>query len=149
MMLKSRLCDYSDAYIFVKGTIIMVQKQYCKNCAPFADCISGTNNTQIDNAKDIDVVMPMYNSIEYGDTYSKTTEILWQYYRDEPSLNDNGAINNFPGNSALFKQKITCETGADCTKDVKIMVSLKYLSNFWRTLDMPLIAKLISFKLGL
>ena len=63
MMLKSRLCDYSDAYIFVKGTIIMVQKQYCKNCAPFADCISGTNNTQIDNAKDIDVVMPMYNLI--------------------------------------------------------------------------------------
>ena len=111
--------------------------------------ISDLNNTQIDNAKDIDVVMPMYNSIEYSDNYSKTTGILWQYYRDEPSLSDNGVINNFPGNSSSFKQKITCETGADCTKDVKIMVSLKYLSNFWRTLDMPLIAKLISFKLGL
>ena len=127
----------------------MVQKQYFTNWAPLAHWISGTNNIQIDNAKDIDVVMPMYNSIEYSDNYSKTTGILWQYYRDEPSLSDNGVINNFPGNSSSFKQKITCETGADCTKDVKIMVSLKYLSNFWRTLDMPLIAKLISFKLGL
>ena len=75
----------------------------------------------------------MYNSIEYSDNYSKTTGILWQYYRDEPSLSDNGVINNFPGNSSSFKQKITCETGADCTKDVKIMVPFKYLSNFWRT----------------
>ena len=52
-----------------------------KNCAPFTNCMSEINNTQIDNAKDIDVVMPMYNLIEYSDSYSKTSGSLWQYYR--------------------------------------------------------------------
>ena len=54
-----------------------------KNCAPFTDCISEINNTQVDNAKDLDVVMLMYNLIEYSDNYSKTRGSLWQYYRDE------------------------------------------------------------------
>ena len=54
-----------------------------KNCAPFTDCISEINNTQVDNAKDLDVVMLMYNLIEYSDNYSKTPGSLWQYYRDE------------------------------------------------------------------
>ena len=58
-----------------------------KNCAPFTDCIYETNNAQIDNAKCIDVVMPMYNLIEYSDNYSKTSGSLWQYDRDDP--NDN------------------------------------------------------------
>ena len=74
------------------------------------------------------MVVSIYNLIGYSDSYSKTSDSLWQYYRDEPSLNDAGVINNFPGNSALFKckQKITDKTGADCTKDVEIMVTLKY-----------------------
>ena len=76
-MLKSSLCDYSHAYILVKGTIIVNstaaegadannrnKKEIFKNCAPFTNCISEINNTQIDNAKDIDIVMPMYNLIE-------------------------------------------------------------------------------------
>ena len=78
--------------------------------------------------------MPMYNLIEYGDDYSKTSGILWQYYKDEP--NDNLA------NSESFKSKvkITRRTPADGnTKDVEIIVPLKYLSKFWRTLEMPLI----------
>ena len=85
--------------------------------------------------------MPMYNSIEYRDNYSKTSGSLWQYYRDEPALNNAGAPVNFPGNNALFKfkQKITGSTGDYGTKTVQIMVPLKYLSNFWRTLEMPLI----------
>ena len=58
-----------------------------KNCAPFTDCIIEINNTQIDNAKELDVVMPMYNLIEYKDNYSKTSESLYQFCRDEP--NDN------------------------------------------------------------
>ena len=58
-----------------------------KNFAPFTKCISNINNTQTDNAKDIDVVMPIYNLIEYSGNYSKTLGSLWQYYRDEPNHN--------------------------------------------------------------
>ena len=85
--------------------------------------------------------MLMYNLIEYSDNYSKTPGRLWQYYRGEPTLTDPGAIDNFPGNSASFKfkQKLTGKTGNNGTKDVKTMVPLKYLSNFWRILEMPLI----------
>ena len=82
----------------------------------------------------------MYNLIEFSDNYSKTSESLCQYHRDEPALN-NGVIAKFLVNSASFKfkQKITGEAGSDGRKDVKIMVPLKYLSIFWRTLQMPLI----------
>ena len=85
-MLKSSLCDYSDAYILVKGTITVNKtaavgantnnsnkKVIFKNCAPFTNCLSEINNTQVDNAKDLDTVMPMYNLTEYIDDYSKTS----------------------------------------------------------------------------
>ena len=94
-MLKSSLCDYSDAYMLVKGTITVNntaaagaaanntnKKVIFENCAPFTNCISQINNTQIDNAKDIDIVMPMYSLIEYSDNYAKTTGSLWQYCKD-------------------------------------------------------------------
>ena len=139
-MLKSSLCDFSDAYIFVKGTITINGRGAdagarraderdkgvaFKNCAPFTNCISEINNTQVDNAKDIDIVMPMYNLIEYSDNYVKTTGSLWQYFRDEP--NDNLADSD----SFKSKIKITGKTpGNDNEKDVEIMVPLKYLSNF-------------------
>ena len=74
-----------------------------KNCTPFTNCTSEKNNTKIDNAKDIDVVMPKYNLIEYSNNYSKTSGSLWQCYRDEPTLTDAGAHSNFPGNSVSFK----------------------------------------------
>ena len=109
--------------------------QLDKNCAPFINCISEINNTQIDNAKDIDIVMPMYNLIEYSDNYAKTSESLWQYFRDEP---DDNNIED----SESFKSKIKTpgKTPNDNNeKDVEIMVPLKYLSNFWKTLEMPLI----------
>ena len=155
-MLKSSLCDYSDAYILVKGTISANntaaagatannndRKVIFKICAPFTNCISEINNTQIDNAKDIDIVMPMYNLIEYSDNYAKTTGSLWQYCKDIPARDTNDEITEFRrGNttdSFKFKVKITGQTGDDGTKDVEIMVPLKYLSNFWRTLEMPLI----------
>ena len=105
-----------------------------KNCAPFIHCISEINNIQIDNAKDIDIIMPMYNLIEYSDNYVKTIGSLWQYFRDEP--NDNLANSE----SFKYKIKITGKTSYNNNvKDVEIMVPLKYLSNFWRTLEMPLI----------
>ena len=101
-MLKSSLCDYSDAYVLVKGTISVNntaaggaaannanKKVIFKKCAPFTNCISEINNTQIDNAKDIDIVMPMYNLIEYSDNYAKTTGSLWQYRKDIPARNNN------------------------------------------------------------
>ena len=139
-MLKSSLRDYSDAYILVKGIITIAgagsdaaARQACvafKNCAPFTNCISEINNTQVDNAKDIDTVIPMYNLIEYNDNYAKTTGSLWQYFRVEP--------NDDIEDSESFK--ITGKTpDNDNQKDVEIMVPLKYLSNFWRTLEMPLI----------
>ena len=155
-MLKSSLCDYSDAYILVKGTISVNntaaqgaaanntnKKVIFKNCAPCTNCISEINSTQIGNAKDVDIVMPMYNLIEYSDNYAKTTGSLWQYCKDIPALNANDEITHFTeGNltgSFNFKIKITGRTGNDGTKDVEIIVPLKYLSNFWRTLEMPLI----------
>ena len=148
-MLRFSLCDYADAYTLVKGTITITgvgdhaaarradernEGVIFKNCAPFTKCMSKINDTQIDNAQDIDIVMPMYNLIEYSDNYSKTSGSLWQYYKDEP--NDNLA------NSESFKSKvkITGKTPNNGnTKDVEIIVPLKYLSNFWRTLKMPLI----------
>ena len=82
----------------------------------------------------------MCNLIEYWNNYSKTSGNLWQFHRDEPTLNIAGELDNFPGNSASFKvkQKITGSTRNDGTKAVQIMVPLKYLSNFWRTLEIPL-----------
>ena len=155
-MLKSSLCDYSDAYILVKVTISVNntaaagaganninKKVIFKNCAPFNNCISEINNTQIDNAKDIDIVMPMYNLIEYSDNYAKSTGSLWQYCKDIPARNDNDEIIIFDVNNVTdsfnLKVKFTGQTGNGGTENVEIMVPRKYLSNFWRTLEMPLI----------
>ena len=139
------LCDYADAYILVKGTITITgkgkdaaarrldEKNKCvifKNCAPVTKCISKINDTEIGSAQDIDIVIPMYNLIEYSDSYSKTSGSLWQYYKDDP--NDNIT------RSESFKSKIKImgkTPAAGNTKDVKIIVPSKYLSNFWRTFE--------------
>ena len=76
-----------------------------KNCVPFTNCISEINNARLDNANVINVVVSMYNLIEYSNNYSKTLRRLWQFYRDEPALNDNDTLVHFPGNSAS-KSKI-------------------------------------------
>ena len=149
MSLRSSLCYYADAYILFKGTITITGAEdnvaarqadernkgvIFKNSVPFTKSISKVNDTEIDNARDIDIVMAMYNLIEYYDNYSKTFGSLWQYYKDGPS--DNLA------DSESFKSKVkiigSTPAGGN-TKDVKIIVPLKYLSNFWRTLEMPLI----------
>ena len=112
-MLKSSLCDYSDVYIFVEGTITVNntaaadadanntnKKVILKNCAPFTNYISEIkNNIQEENAKDIDIVMPMYKLIEYSDNYSKTSGSLWQYCTDIPAVDNNNAIVNFAENN--------------------------------------------------
>ena len=148
-MLRSNFCNYADSYILVNGRITITgagdngaarrvderdKGVTFKNCAPFTKCINRINNTEIDNAKDIDIVMLMYNFIEYSGNYSKTSGSLWQYYKDDP--NDNMADSE----SFKYKVKITGKTPDNGnTKDVEIIVPLKYLSNFWRTLEMPLI----------
>ena len=126
-ILRSSLCDYSDTYILVKGNISVNntaaadvdanntnKKVIFKNCAPFTKCISRINNTDTDNAQDIDIITPMYNLIEGSDNYSKTSRSLWQYSKDIPAVNNNGSIVDFNGanvtDSLNFKSKITGQT---------------------------------------
>ena len=120
------------------------KKVIFKNCAPFTNCINKINNTQIDNAEYIDIVMPMYKLIEFTDNYSKTSGNLWQYCKEISAVDNDCHIVDFNGANATdlfnFKTKITGQTDDDGRiDDIEIMVSLKYLSNFWRTLEMPLI----------
>ena len=152
-MLRSDLCDFTDAYIVVKGTITVTdpndancnKKLALKNNAPFTSCNSKLNNTLIDNTEDLDIVMPMYNVLGYSKNYTKTTGILWNYYRDKPNSGVVGENNNVnysikDSKSLDYKTSITGKLeGINITKDVKFVMPLKCLSNFWRTLDMPLI----------
>ena len=167
-MLRSDLCDFSDAYIVVKGNITVTKKTFTaddiyapnntaanatatnnannnvfgekklvfKNNAPFINCISKINGVKIDNAEDLDVVMPMYNLLEYSKNYKKTAGSLWNYYRDEPS-STTGANNITHSilNTESFDYKANfIENGVthdNLTKnDVKVVVPLKHLSNF-------------------
>ena len=153
-VLKSSLCDCSDAYVLICGAVTVTalaagrgnnyKQVIFKNHTLFTDSISYINNAQVDNVKDIDVVIAMYNLIEYRNNYFKIIGKLWQYCRDESSLNKAGSVFDFTGvddNSKLFKnkQKIASETYANDTKNVEAMVQLKYLSNFRRILEMSLI----------
>ena len=146
-MLRSDICGYSDAHIVDKGTITITDpnnnaydKQLAfKNNAPLTSCII---NTFIHNAEYLETVMSMYNLIEYNKNYSKTTRRLWNYYRDEPNSEAEGNINYSVKDSISFDYKIRITRrleGKETEKEVEIVVSLKQLSNFWRTLDMPLI----------
>ena len=116
-----------------------------KNFVPFINCTSKINGVKIDNAEDLDVVMPMYNLLEYSINYKKTTGSLWNYYRDHPSstIDDNNITHSIL-NSESFNYKASfMENGVthdNLTKnDVKVIATLKHLSNFWRHLDIPLI----------
>ena len=120
------------------------KKLFFKNNLPFINCISKFNGVQIDNSEDLDFVMPMYNLLEYSKIYRKTIESLWNYYRDEPNSGINGGINYSIMGSKSFDYKANfIEDGVthnNLTKnDVKIVVPLKYLNNFWRSLNIPLI----------
>ena len=141
--LESSFCDYSDAYILVKGNIAVTggdanTKVAFKNCAPFKKCRTEINETFVDDAEHINIAMPMYNLIEYSDNYSDTSGSLWQFKRDEIGGDDDLTVNaqHIPNNLSSFKYKscfITSRNGA------KIAVPLKYLSKFWRLLEMLLI----------
>ena len=140
-MLRCILCDYRDAYILVNGTITVNntggadadanntnKKVIFKHCAPFINCISEINNTQVDDAKNIDILIPMYSLIENTDNYSKTSESLWQYWEDIPAVNNNGETVNFAVNNLTdsfnFKAKVIGQTADNRTKDIEIMFLL-------------------------
>ena len=143
-MLRSSLCDQSDAYILVKGNITVSnnaaanntgKKVIFKNFAPFTNCITKINNTQTDNVEYIDIVMPMYNFTEYSNNYSKIFGSLWQYCKKIPAGNNDGDIVDFNGANATdsisFRTNITGQT--DNNRKInngEIVVPLKYLAIF-------------------
>ena len=151
-VLKPNLCDYADAYILVDGTIrvgnaLNDTRLALKNCAPFTKYNLEINDEHVDTAENLDIVMPMYNLIEYSDNYQDSSATLYQYKRDE--LPENNAVADLTGdNSDSFKYKIKLlgnipQLDADATRvgrlNVKVVVPLKYLSNFFISLEMPLI----------
>ena len=155
-MLKTDLCDFSDVVTIVKGRINVKgnnpnnhenKKLTYKNNAPFRSWIEKINNTLVDSAEDLGIVMPMYNSLEYSDNYSMTSGSLWNYHRHQ--VNDNASENNadnyrinknkiITSKSFKYKTKIMGSTSYDNNAlDAEVVISLNYLSNFWRSLDLP------------
>ena len=142
-MLRSDLCDFSDAYIAVEGTITLEgdneankrNKNFAfRNSVPFINCISKINGVKIDNAEDLDIVMPMYNLLEYIKKYKKTTGTLWNYYRDET-----GNPISFNSESFKYKTSIVGKTpqNNDSLTNAKVVIPLKVV--IWRVLNIPLI----------
>ena len=151
-VLKPNLCDYAEAYILVDGTIradatVNATRLALKNCAPFIKCNLEINDEHVDTAENLDIVMPMYNLIEYSDNHQDSSATLYQYKRDEPP-EDDAVADLTADNSDSLKYKIKLlgnltEVAGNAAGvrrlNVKIVVPLKYLSNFFRSLEMPLI----------
>ena len=147
-VLKPNLCDYAEVYILVDGTIRGAggnnnTRLTLKNRAPFTKCNLEINDEHVDTAENLDITMPMYNLIEYSDNYQDSSATLYQYKRDEPP--EANAINDLTvDNSNSFKYKVSLlgnPVVADniAKRSVKAVVPLKYLYNFFRSLEMPLI----------
>ena len=150
-VLKPNLCDYAEAYILIDGTIRATAanaatRLVLKNCAQFTKCNLEINDEHVDTAENLDIVMHMYNLIEYSDNYQDSSAILYQYKRDEQPVNNDGNIINLTAaDSESFKYKINLlgnpvhDAATNIVKlSVKVAVPLKYLSNFFRSLEMPL-----------
>ena len=167
-MLRSDLCDYADAYILINSTITDTANAgannirdktnrplILKNNAPFVSCITRINNELIEDAEDLDIVMPMYNLLKVSKNYKKTIGSVYNYYRDELTndINNNFANRNVVTSNAFrYKNKTTGNTyniaaataGYDSNKEgtqaIELAIPLKYLGNFWKPLNMPLIS---------
>ena len=147
-VLKPNLCDYAEAYILVDDIIRGTggdnnTRLVLKNCAPFTKCNLEINDEHIDTAENLDIVMPMYNLIEFSDNYQDSSATLYQYKRDEPP-EANGIDDLTVDNSNSLKYKVSLlgnPVVADniAKRSVKVVVPLKYLSTFFRSLEMPLI----------
>ena len=147
-VLKPNLCDYAEAYILVYGTIRAAAadahtRLALKIFAPFTKCNLEINNEHVDTAEILDIVMPMYNLVEYSDNYQDSSATLYQYKRDEPP--EANAINDLTINtSSSFKYKVNLLgslvlANNIARRNVKVVVPLKYLSKFFRSLEMSLI----------
>ena len=178
-LLRSNLCDNSDAYILVKGTITATapganndvnkirdkrnRPLILKNNAPFVSCVTRINGELIEDADGLDIVMSMYNLLEYSKNCRKTIGSIYNYYRNE--LSDDADDNNFDNikvvnsNTYKYKNKIIGNTynvnagaqGYDVnkngTQEVELAIPLKYLGNFLRALNIPLISCEVSLEL--
>ena len=115
-VLKSNLCDFNDSYILVRGDITVTTSPATqvsfKNCAPFTRCITKVDGITIDDAKDLDLVMPIHNLIEYSSNYSETTGILWFYSKDEATDFNNNIVNTDDFKSFKYKAKLLGNTEA-------------------------------------
>ena len=146
------MCDYAEAYILVDGTIratnaVNATRLALKNCATFTKCNLEINDEHVDTAENLDIVMPMYNLIEYSDNYQDSSATLYQYKRDE--LPEADAVADLAANnsdSLKYKIKLlgnVTEVASDAAGvrrlNVKVVVPLKYFSNFFRSLEMTLI----------
>ena len=160
--MRNDLCDFNDAYIVVTGkatatdtdpdddTINCDRTIALKNSAPFFNCILKTNSQLIEDAQDLDIVMPMYNSLYYSKNFRKTTGSFWNYYQDMPGFEYAGnnertrihyAIRNNYSKSFDYKTKLvgSLPVGEDELENIKIVAPLKDLSNFMFNLDFLLI----------
>ena len=143
-VIKPSLCDYSDAYILVTGDIKVAgvaadTNVAFKNSAPFTRCVTHINDEHVETAENLDIIMPMYNLIEYSDNYTDSSGSLYQFKRDESPINGDGNINNIALDNSIYFEckarllgKATDADGNDGSlKNPKIAVSLKYISNFF------------------
>ena len=138
-VIKPNLCDYSDAYILVTENIQNKPANSVvafKNCAPFRTCDVTINDEHVEKAEDLDIVMPKYNLLEYSDNYQSSTRSLYQFKTDEPP-DDNADIAN-DTISLVYKLKLIKGTDNNNVDNVELVVPLKYVSNFFRSLEMPL-----------
>ena len=137
------MCDYAEAYILINGTIRAAAadaytRLALKNCAPFTKCNLEINDEHVDTAENLDITMPMYNLIECSDNYQNSSVTLYQYKRDEPP-EDDVVADLTADNLNSLKYKISLLGNPVVANNVKIVLPLKYLSNFFRSLEMPLI----------
>ena len=154
-ILKSNLGHCNDAYILLRANVTIIGYQVTqvalRHCATFIKSITKIDETTSDNAEDLHLVMPMLNIIEYSSTYSESTWSLWCYSKDEATNLNAGIanVNNFK--SFMHKSKLLYSTEAGeanrILKNATFAVPLKYLSNFWRSLEMLLINCKVELKL--
>ena len=163
-IVKSFLCDYCDAYILVTGNIKVengndATRVAIKNCHPFTKAFLKLSDSQVDRARNLDLTMNLYNMLEYSDNYADTTGSLHHYKRPEPRDNNGNvdnlgtALSSFKCQSGLVQKQLTTPNSENVPantdtnfanahriwKNIKVVVPLKYISNFFKNLELPLI----------
>ena len=153
--MKSNLCDYNNAHILVRGDLTIkghhVTQVALKTCSPFTKCIKKIHGTTIDDTEDLDLIMSMYNLLEYISNYSETTGRLWFYSKDEATnlnvdIGNNNAFKSFNYKDKLLED-IVADDNHEILRNAAIAVPLKYVRNFWRSLEMLLISFKVELKL--